>query len=116
MTSVAEAELSALYIIAQEAVYIIIILNEMGHKHPRTSAQTDNSTTKGVINNKMKPKQKKAMDMRFYWLQCRLAQAQFRFHWRPGPLNYADYWTKHHPNAHHKHIRSEFLTPKKVLN
>jgi hypothetical protein len=42
-------------------------------------------------------------------------QQQFQFFWRPGPLNYADYWTKHHPAAHHRNIRKEFLTPIKVL-
>ena len=31
-------------------------------------------------------------------------------------MNYADYWTKHHPEKkHHKNIRKEFLTPHVVL-
>ena len=30
-------------------------------------------------------------------------------------MNYADYWTKHHPAAHHKNVRKEFLTPHVVL-
>ena len=55
------------------------------------------------------------MDMRFNWLRDRACQRQFIFYWRPGPLNWADYWTKHHPAAHHKHIRNEFLTEQKVL-
>ena len=57
----------------------------------------------------------KAMDMRFHWLRNRaIAQNQFNFFWRPGPSNYADYWTKHHPPAHHKNMRKEFLTPYSV--
>ena len=24
-------------------------------------------------------------------------------------MNYADYWTKHHPEAHHRNIRKEFF-------
>ena len=116
MTSADESGLGALYIISREVVYIRIILNEMGHKQPRIPVQNYNSTVKGVINNKMQPKRTKSMDMRFHWLRCRLAQAQFRFHWRPGPLNYADCWTKHHPNAHHKHIQSKLLTPRKVID
>ena len=36
MTSATEAELAALYIMAREAVYIRIILEEMGHKQPST--------------------------------------------------------------------------------
>ena len=30
-------------------------------------------------------------------------------------LNYANYWTKHHPAAHHRNTRKEFLTPYTVL-
>ena len=87
----------------------------MGHKQPKTPVQTDNSTAEGLINNKMQPKRTNAMDMRFHWLHNQACQGQFRFYWRPGPLNWADYWTKHHPAAHHKHIRNDFLTQQKVL-
>ena len=38
------------------------------------------------------------------------AQEQFRFFWRPGGQNLADYWTKHHPAAHHQNVRTKFLT------
>eukprot|EP00804_Cyclotella_cryptica_P019453 CCRYP_006629-RA/>CCRYP_006629-RA protein AED:0.22 eAED:0.22 QI:0/0/0/1/0.33/0.25/4/0/510 len=44
MASATEAELAALYIVAREAVYIRIILEELGHKQPATPLQTDNST------------------------------------------------------------------------
>jgi hypothetical protein len=39
MTSATEAELAALYIMAREAVYMRIILEEMGHKQPATPIQ-----------------------------------------------------------------------------
>ena len=55
------------------------------------------------------------MDMRFHWLRDRELQEQLRFYWRSGKLNYADYFTKHHPTAHHRNIRKEFLTPQWVL-
>ena len=115
MSSATEAELAALYIMAREAVYIRIILEEMGHKQPATPLQTDNSMAEGVINGKVQPKRTKAMDMRFHWLRDRECQEQFRIYWRPGKLNYADYWTKHHPASHHEHTRKEFLTPHIVL-
>jgi hypothetical protein len=115
MSSATEAELAGLYIMAREAVYIRIILEELGHEQPPTPLQTDNSMADGIINGKVQPKRTKAMDMRFHWLRDRECQDQFRFHWRPGKLNYADYWTKHHPAAHHKNIRKEFLTPLIVL-
>ena len=110
MSSAAEAELGALFINAKEAIYVRNMLTEMGHTQPRTPIQTDNSTAEGVINSKIQPKRTKSMDMRFYWLRCREAQEQFRFYWRPGGQNLADYWTKHHPAAHHQNLRDEFLT------
>ena len=115
MSSETEAELGALYIMAREAVYIRIILEEMGHKKPPTPMQTDNATANAVVNGIIQPKATKAMDMRFHWLRDRECQKQFRIYWRPGKLNYADYWTKHHPAKHHKNIRHEFLTPCTVL-
>jgi hypothetical protein len=68
MSSATEAELGALYIMAQETIYIQIILEEMGHKQPPTPLQTDNSMADGVVNGKIQPKRTKAMDMRFHWL------------------------------------------------
>ena len=115
MSSAAEAELGALYINAREAVYIRLILERMGHPQPPTPIQTDNSTAEGVINNKVQPKRTKAMDMRFHWLRDRETLKQFRFYWRPGRMNYADYWTKHHPAAHHRNFRPEILTPESAL-
>jgi hypothetical protein len=115
MSSATEAELAGLYIMAREAVYIRIILEELGHKQPPTLLQTDNTMADAVINGKIQPKQTKAMDMRFHWLRDRECQQQFRIYWRPGKLNYADYWTKHHPESHHRNIRKEFLTPTIVI-
>ena len=115
MSSATEAELAALYITAREALYIRIILEEMGHKQPPTPVQTDNAMAEAVINKRIQPKRTKAMDMRFHWLRDRECQEQFRFYWRPGKLNYADYWTKHHAASHHKNTRREFLTPYIVL-
>jgi hypothetical protein len=115
MASATEAELAALYIVAREAVYIRIILEELGHKQPATPLQTDNAIAENVVNGKVQPKRTKAMDMRFHWLRDRECQEQFRIYWRPGKSNYADYWTKHHPAKHHQNIRREFITPYLVL-
>ena len=30
-------------------------------------------------------------------------------------MNYADYWTKHHPAAHHRNFRAEILTPPSAI-
>jgi hypothetical protein len=115
MSSATKAKLVGLYIMARKAVYIRIILEELGHKQPPTPLQTDNAMADAVINSKIQPKQTKAMDMRFHWLQDRECQQQFRIYWRPGKMNYANYWKKHHPELHHRNIRKEFLMPTIVL-
>jgi hypothetical protein len=115
MSSATEAELAGLYIMAREAVYIRIILEEMGHKQLPTPLQTDNSMAEAVINGKVQSKRTKAMDMQFHWLQDQECQQQFSIYWQPGKVNYADYWTKHHPATHHQNMRTEFLTPHIIL-
>jgi hypothetical protein len=115
MSSAAEAELGTLFINAIEAVHIHNILTKMGHPQPRTLIQMDNTTAKGVIDNRVQPKRLKAMDMRLHWLKDHEAQEQFQIHWRPGKSNSADYWTTHHAPAHHVNIRVEFLTKIKDL-
>ena len=116
MSSAAEAELAALYIVAKECVYIRLILEEMGHRQPATPLQTDNATAEGVINRKIQPKRTKAMDMRFHWLRDRETLLQFRIYWRSGTLNLADYFTKHHPASHHRSVRGKFLTTQTLLD
>ena len=111
MTSAAEAELGSLYIASREAVYIQIILKELGHKQPKIPIQTDNSTSEGVINNKIQPKRTKSMGMRLYWLRDQEYQKELRFYWRPGPTNHDDYWTKHHPTTHHKNRPDRISDP-----
>jgi hypothetical protein len=59
MSSATEAELAGLYIMAHKAVYIRIILKELGHIQPPTSLQTDNAMTDSIINGKVQPKQTK---------------------------------------------------------
>jgi hypothetical protein len=68
MLSATKAELAGLYIMAREAVYIRIILEELDHVQPPTPVQTDNAMADGVINGKVQPKQNKAIGMRFHWL------------------------------------------------
>ena len=115
MTSTAEAEIGAININAREAVLQRMTLSEMGRPQPRTPTKTDNLAARAVVTNNVQPRRTKAMDMIFHWLQCRDAQGQFRYYWKPGTMNLEDYWTKHHPSSHHKNIRSSVLAPMKDL-
>ena len=74
-----EAELAAIYIMAREAIYIRIILEEMDHKQPPTPVQTNNAMAEAVTSGKVQSKQTKAMDMRLHWLQDQESQRQFRY-------------------------------------
>eukprot|EP00804_Cyclotella_cryptica_P005134 CCRYP_011529-RA/>CCRYP_011529-RA protein AED:0.46 eAED:0.46 QI:0/-1/0/1/-1/0/1/0/318 len=116
MSSATEAKLAALYIMARKAVYICIILEEMGHKQPPTPIQTNNAMADIIINGKIQPKRSKAMDMGFHWLCDRGCHNQYKFYWHPRKTNYANYWNKRHSATHHVNIRVEFLTPLIVLD
>ncbi len=54
MFSATKAELAGLYIMARKAVYIRIILEELGHAQPPTPLQTDNAMVDRVINHQWK--------------------------------------------------------------
>jgi hypothetical protein len=65
MSSAAEAEIGAVFINAKERAVLRTTLEELGHKQPPTSVETDNTTATGYINGAIKQKRTKAMDMRF---------------------------------------------------
>jgi hypothetical protein len=71
MASAAEAEVTGIYLNAQEGVSERDCLIEMGYPQPPTPIQTDNTTSRGIITGTIKQKQSKAIDMRFYWLKDR---------------------------------------------
>ena len=49
------------------------------------------------------------MDMKFYWVKCRIAQGQFKILWRSERENLADYFTKLHAKVHHKITRPLYV-------
>jgi hypothetical protein len=109
MSSAAEAEIGAVFINAKIGAVLRTTLAELGHKHPPTPMETDNTTATGYSNGTIKQKCTKAMDMRFYWIKDRVKQGQFNVYWGPGFQNLADYLTKHHSLAHHKRIRDVYI-------
>lgn len=110
MAAASEAEIGALFHNGQEAAHIRQVLKELGREQTQpTRMTTDNSTADGFANKRTKIRRSKAMDMRFYWIQDRVAQGQFRIHWLQGEHNLADYFTKHHPPSHHQKMRPVYL-------
>jgi hypothetical protein len=81
----------------------------MGHRQPATKLITDNSTADGILNGKIKQNRSKGIDMRYYWLRNCVKQGQFTVQWEPGKFNLANYFTKHHPPAHHIALQPVYL-------
>ncbi len=52
--SAAEAELGALFLNAQEAKVIRLVLEELEHPQPPTPIHINNNTTVGIVNNTIK--------------------------------------------------------------
>ena len=90
---------------AQELLPMRTTLEELDHPQPPTPLRTDNSTADGIMNKTIKQRQSKAMDKRFYWVQDRVEQGEFRVFWAPGKNNLADYYTKYHSPATHRRLR-----------
>ena len=65
----------------------------MGWPQPKSPIQTDNSTTSGVTNKTIVPCLAKMMDMRFWWLRCRVSQDWFCYYWDAGSKNLG--WLPH---------------------
>jgi hypothetical protein len=102
VASAAESEVGACSHNTQSGDPLRVTLTELGHTQPPTPLRTDNSTAFGILNETIKQKRSKAMDMRYHWLADRVRQKQFDVYWRPERENLGDYHTKHHLAQHHK--------------
>ena len=109
VASAAEAEAGSLFFNCQEGQPIRTCLEYLGHPQPATPVQTDNSTAAGLAHDTIKQKRSKAFDMRFFWIRDRQDQKQYNIYWRPGKGNKSDYYTKHHPVAHHRNVRPYYV-------
>ena len=102
LLSATEAEVSATFYVCQDAVPLRNMLADLGHVQGSTLIITDNECCEGILNNTVKQRRSKAMDMQFYWVKCRIAQGQFKLLWRYGQEKLADYFTKLQAQVHHK--------------
>jgi hypothetical protein len=64
VASVAESEVGACFHNAQSGAPLRVTLTELGHTQPPTPLRTDNSTAYGIVNETIKQKRSKEMDMR----------------------------------------------------
>jgi hypothetical protein len=63
VASAAESEVGACFHNAQSGAPLRVTLAKLGHIQPPTPLRTDNSTAYGILNEKIKQKRSKAMDM-----------------------------------------------------
>ena len=107
--SAAEAELGALFLNAQEAKVVRLILAELGHPQPPIPIHVDNTTAVGIVNNTIKRQRSRAMEMRYFWLLDGEAHKLFKISQHPGAENLGDYPSKAHVGHIHQHVRPYYL-------
>jgi hypothetical protein len=83
VASAAESEVGACFHNAQSGAPLRVTLIELGHIQPTTPLRTDSSTSYGIVNETIKQKTSKAMDMRYHWLTDIVRQKQFDVYCRP---------------------------------
>jgi hypothetical protein len=109
VASAAESEVGACFQNDQSGAPLIVTLNELGRTQPLTPLRTDKSNAFGILNETIKQKRSKAMDMRYHWLTDTVRQKQFDAYWCPERENLGEYHTKHHSAQHHKDMRHLIL-------
>ena len=114
VSSAAEAEIVGIFEGCQEGIPLRATLEELNHPQPTTPLKTDNSTAEGIINNNMKRRKTRSLDMRYHWIRDKVQQGQFNVYWKSGLLNLADYFTKRHNEAHHIQMRKKHLHETKL--
>ena len=82
----------------------------MGHPQPPTLIRMDNKTECCILDDTMKQKCSKAIDMRFHWLKDTIKNhKQLNLKWASGTENLADYFSKHHLGSHHRRVRPIYI-------
>jgi hypothetical protein len=84
VASAAESEVGACFHNAQSGAPLRVTPTELGHTQPPTPLQTDNYTAFGIVNETIKQKRSKSMDMIYHWLIDRVRQKKIDIYWRPG--------------------------------
>ena len=74
LSSATEAEVGANIYGCQDAVPLHNTLADLGHVQGATLIITYNEFCEGILNNTVKQRRSKAMDMQFYWVKYRIAQ------------------------------------------
>ena len=66
------------------------------------TTKTENFTADSIVNNSVRKKLSKSMDMHFYWIQDRIKNDHFHVFWKPCMANPGECFTKHHLTHQHR--------------
>jgi hypothetical protein len=94
VSSAAEAEYAALFMGAQQAVWLRTVLEAMGYPQLPTPILCDNTCALGIATDSVKLKRTKSIDMRFHWVRDRVRQLQLKPMYIQSKSNAADFYTK----------------------
>ena len=108
VSSAAEAEYAALFLVGKEATSARHVLHDLGYPQQATTILCDN-TCAGIAPRSVKQKRSKAMDMRYHWIRDQVCQNKFKVIWEAGKYNLADYFTKAHSVKHFVEMRNIFV-------
>jgi hypothetical protein len=78
VASAADSEVGACFHNTQSDAPLRVTLTELSHTQPPGPLRTSNSTALGILNETIKHKRSKAMDMRYHWLTDRVRQKTIR--------------------------------------
>lgn len=109
VSSAAEAEYAAMFLVGTTAEGLRNTLKDLGHPQGATPIISDNSCAVGIANRTVKQRRSKAIDMRFNWIRDRSDQGHFKVSWAAGPRNRADFFSKSHPTSHHLAMRPIYV-------
>ena len=101
-SSVQEAEHAGTFAAAKIADGERQVLSDFGYPQPPTMIHCDNEVAVGLANRSITPKLSKSCDMRFNWVQDRVAQLQYKVTHVKGLRNVSDFFTKSLPFIRHK--------------
>jgi hypothetical protein len=99
----------AFYHNCQMGIIFRLTLTDMVYQQPNNPVHCDNTTVVGITNNTIKGQRSQSMEMRFFWIEDKVAQEMYALIWHPGQENLADYQSKHHIGSHHTAVRPWYL-------
>ena len=92
--SAMESEYAGIFAAAKIACHERHILECLGYPQPPTPLACDNECAVNLSNRHITPKHSKSINLRFHWIQDRIAWNQFHVYHVPGIVNVADFFTK----------------------